>query len=267
MSQGIGTQLRDARLARGLEVGDIADALKIRRSHVVAMESENFAALGASPYVRGHLRNYAREVGLDPEQIVGAWDREHGGLAVGAHDIAATTSVSASRPREPLPRWIVVTGLLVVVLGALALIGSLGNRTPDTGDTVVSSTVAPTATSTPTAPSNAPTSQPAGTPAPAATPTPTPIPTPTPDGVELLLAFEQDVWMAIDVDGAPHPKSQTVFRAGAVLTIQGDQVVEIRYGNAGGVDVELNGERLGTPGASGQVVNVTYTVDGPTVAA
>lgn len=254
MSEGIGNQLRDARIARGMEIGDIADALKIRRSHVVAMESENFAALGASPYVRGHLRNYARHVGLDPEEIVGAWDREHGGLAIGAHDIATTTSVSTSTPREPLPRWIVVSGLLVVVLVALALIGQFGNRTPDTAP-VATPTPAPTSTQTAVAPTAEPTP----------TPTPAPTPTPTPTGVELLLAFEQDVWMAIDVDGAAHPQSQTVFTAGEVLTLSGSEVIEIRYGNAGGVEVELNGERLGAPGDPGQVLNVTYTVDGATV--
>lgn len=257
MSQPIGTLLRDARLARGEEIGDVADALKIRRSHVVAMESENFSALGAAPYVRGHLRNYARHVGLDPERIVGTWDAEHGGLLVGAQDIATTSKVSTSRPKGPMPRWIVVTGLIVVVLAALAAIGRLGTRNPEQ---------VPVATATDPTPGPSASAVPGATPppttAPSATATPTPTPTPTPEGVSLLLAFEQPVWMRIVVDGAPHPQSQTTFQPGDVLTLEGDQSIELRYGDAGGVEVELNGERLGRPGDTGQVVDVRYTPEG-----
>lgn len=262
MSQAIGTMLRDARVERGEEIGEVADALKIRRSHVVAMESENFSALGAAPYVRGHLRNYARHLGLDADQVVALWDTEHGGLSVEAHGLATTSKVSATRPRDPIPRWIVVAGLVVVVLAALAAIGQLGDRSPEQAPVAVSPTAtgvpdpASTSTSTSTAtsePTRSPTSE----------PTPTPTPTPTPEGVNVLLAFQERVWVSIEVDGAAHPQSQTSFEPGEVLNLEGNERIQIRYGNAGGVDVEFNGERLGAPGDAGEVVDVAYTPDGP----
>lgn len=264
MSNGIGSTLRDARLARGEDLSEVAEALKIRRSHVVALESENFGALGAATYARGHLRNYARYLGLDPLALLAAYDAEYGRPDQGVHDLSGS-SMASSRPREPLPRWIVVSGLVVVLLVALALIGMLGDRTPpvaiDTGEPTTAPTSG-TASPAPETPTAAPTATPEATPSATPSPSPSPSPSPTPQGVRLLLAFEQDVWMAITVDGAPHPRSQTTFAAGDVLEIDADEVVEVRYGNAGGVSVELNGERLGPPGNPGEVVDVSYTPEG-----
>ncbi len=281
VSIGIGDTLQAARLARGEDLVQVAEALKIRRSHVVAMESENFAALGATPYARGHLRNYARYLGLDDVAIINAYDNQFRREDQGAiQDVADTTMRSSASPREPMPRWIVVTGVLVLLLAGIALIGRFGNSTPDAASPDLGGvpSVAPSVTPTPSAASEAPSEQadagpaapspgpttPSSTPAttPSPTPSPPPSPSPTIDGVELFLAFEDDCWLAITVDGAAHPESQTVQKAGETMTLEADDEVVVRYGNAGGVDVEFNGERLGSPGTGGEVVEVTYTPEG-----
>jgi cytoskeleton protein RodZ len=87
-----------------------------------------------------------------------------------------------------------------------------------------------------------------------------PEPEPTFDGVELLLAFEE----------RPGPRSastaascfeQTV-EAGETRALRGRPRGRVRFGNAGGVRVQLNGEDLGAPGGRGQVVTVVYTPEG-----
>ncbi len=264
VSIGIGDTLQAARLARGEELAQVAEQLKIRRSHVMAMESENFAALGATPYARGHLRNYARYLGLDDVAIINAYDNQFHREDRGAiREVAETSMRSTAAPREPLPRWLVVAGVIVTLLAGIAMIGRFGNKTPETAPTdnlavpSVAPSTAPTPTAVPTGTASA-TSEPAPTP----TPSPTPSPTPTFDGVNLFLAFEQDCWIAITVDGATHPESSTVQFAGETLTLEGEDEITVRYGNAGGATVEFNGERLGSPGDSGEVVELTYTPEG-----
>ncbi len=269
VSIGIGDTLQAARLARGEDLAQVAEQLKIRRSHVMAMESENFAALGATPYARGHLRNYARYLGLDDVAIVSAYDNQFRREERGAiQEVAGTSMRSTATPREPLPRWLVVAGVIVTLLAGIALIGRFGNATPETAspsDTLAVPSVAPSTAPTPTAAPSATasaTSEPAAAPTPTPTPSPTPSPTPTFDGVNLFLAFEQDCWIAITVDGAAHPESSTVQFAGETLTLEGEDEITVRYGNAGGATVEFNGERLGSPGDSGEVVELTYTPEG-----
>lgn len=267
VSIGIGDTLQAARLARGEDLAQVAEQLKIRRSHVMAMESENFAALGATPYARGHLRNYARYLGLDDVAIINAYDNQFHREERGAiHEVAGTSMRSTAAPREPLPRWLVVAGVIVTLLAGIALIGRLGNKTPETASPADNPAVPSVAPSTVPTPTTAPTGRASGTselaPTPTPTPSPTPSPTPTFDGVNLFLAFEQDCWIAITVDGATHPESSTVQLAGETLTLEGEDEITVRYGNAGGATVEFNGERLGSPGDSGEVVELTYTPEG-----
>jgi cytoskeleton protein RodZ len=67
--RGIGARLRAAREKRGLTVLQAAERLHLDSRVVQALEAEDFAALGADVYVRGHLRRYAEAVGESPAQL------------------------------------------------------------------------------------------------------------------------------------------------------------------------------------------------------
>ena len=66
----IGSELRAARKARGLTVEQVAALTRIRHSYLEAIERNDFDVLPAPIYTRGFLAAYAREVGLDPRDIV-----------------------------------------------------------------------------------------------------------------------------------------------------------------------------------------------------
>lgn len=70
---GLGERLRSARKARAISVAQVADALKVEESSVLALEAERFAELGAPVFVRGHLRRYSELVGLSPEAVLEAY--------------------------------------------------------------------------------------------------------------------------------------------------------------------------------------------------
>lgn len=61
----IGSTLRSAREAKGLELKDIAEVLKIRRLYLDAIENGDPAELPGLAYFEGYLKNYAKLLGLN----------------------------------------------------------------------------------------------------------------------------------------------------------------------------------------------------------
>jgi cytoskeleton protein RodZ len=66
---GTGARLRGAREHQGLTVVQAAEKLYVDARTLEALEAEDFAALGADVYVRGHLRRYAELIGESPGEL------------------------------------------------------------------------------------------------------------------------------------------------------------------------------------------------------
>ena len=77
-SDSPGSALRDARDAAGLGVSDVATRLKVPNLVVENIEAERLEALPARVFVHAYVRNYADLVGLDPEEMVSAYDQKIG---------------------------------------------------------------------------------------------------------------------------------------------------------------------------------------------
>ena len=73
---GLGVELRDARLARGLSLEDAQRATRIARRYLEALESEDFSVLPAPVFARGFLRSYAQFLGLDADTLVARFPGE-----------------------------------------------------------------------------------------------------------------------------------------------------------------------------------------------
>jgi cytoskeletal protein RodZ len=72
----VAEQLRQAREARGLTIGQLADVTKIRTDHVRALEEGNYGVFSAPVYIRGFARTIASVVKLDPQKLVADVDAE-----------------------------------------------------------------------------------------------------------------------------------------------------------------------------------------------
>jgi cytoskeleton protein RodZ len=86
----LGTELRKGRERRGMSLAVLAATTKIGIATLQAMERGDFARLPGGVFTRGFLRAYAREVGLDPEEVVRQYLAEF----------------EPSRPAEPTPQGI-----------------------------------------------------------------------------------------------------------------------------------------------------------------
>ena len=67
---GIGMALRDARLRRNLSLAEISALLRIRESHLEAIELEDFDQLPGNVYAIGFIRTYAQYLDLNEGELV-----------------------------------------------------------------------------------------------------------------------------------------------------------------------------------------------------
>ena len=65
-----GATLRAAREMHGLSIDDVAQQLKLAPRQVQALEDDEYGKLPGRTFVRGFVRNYARFIGLDADDVV-----------------------------------------------------------------------------------------------------------------------------------------------------------------------------------------------------
>lgn len=70
---GLGERLRSARKARALTLEQAAFTLRLEVPVLRALEDERYEALGAAVFVRGHLKAYAKLLGLSEEAVLAAY--------------------------------------------------------------------------------------------------------------------------------------------------------------------------------------------------
>ncbi|MBL8263870.1 MAG: helix-turn-helix domain-containing protein [Xanthomonadaceae bacterium] len=84
--RGIGERLRQARVRAGITPAEAGAKLKMPTHVIEALEREDWSKIGAPVFVRGHLRSYAKLLGLPADAI------------------AANVAVPAAKAAELVPR-------------------------------------------------------------------------------------------------------------------------------------------------------------------
>jgi cytoskeleton protein RodZ len=85
----IGSSLRNARERNELTLAHLATKTKIPVAILHALEANDFDKVPRGIFLRGFLRAYAAEVGLDPNQVVTQFLLENGTAAAAAADTAS----------------------------------------------------------------------------------------------------------------------------------------------------------------------------------
>lgn len=240
-----GTWLRRQRELREISLRDVAERTKISLRYLEAMEDDRFDLLPAPVFAKGFLREYARYIGLSPDEVVNHYLSAHGLDGSGA---AAEEPVVDHAPARRRGRLLIV--LLAVLLG-LALAAAVYFYLQQRGDEAVPGPAAPGAAETgslalaspPVLPAAMPVGSDGG---------------PSPEGpkspIEVTLDFTRDCWVEATVDGKPTIAEQRV--AGEALQISAQQEVILKLGNAAGVEAQVNGQLLPLPAVTeGQVLS------------
>lgn len=112
----LGEELRAAREARHLALHKAAQEMHVGDEILQQLEQDNYAALGAPIFVHGHLRNYARLLGLSPDEVLAKYDQASGRLAPPPLVTQRTDNMSRMWRGIGLPvSSIVVIAVLVVL--------------------------------------------------------------------------------------------------------------------------------------------------------
>ncbi len=250
----IGETLSSARAARGSTIEDVAAATCIRATVIASMEADDFAPCGGSVYARGHLRSIAAVLGLDPAPLVAEFDRDHGWAPAPMTMPGLDRATAARAERRRRPNWTAAMAAALVVVCVVAGVHLL--RSP--GDRPGAFTV-PQLTSSPAA--KVPSARPSTRPAPP--PPSDAVAQIDPNMVTVQVRVPTDKsWISItNATGAR--LFQGVLTAGASRVFRDATQLRLIIGNAGAVDLVVNGRDLGPPGAMGAVTRVVFNPGDP----
>lgn len=240
----VGQALAEARMAAGLSIEDVAATTRIRAALVQAIEQDDYSGCGGSFYARAHVRTIARLVDADADFLVEEYDRQHGAPPTSAQELAAPATLAHpadAQTRRPASRW-AAAAIGVVAILVIVLIGQWALRGSDNGGNQTEPKPTPSRTSDkPTAPSSTHPSTSASS-----SSKPPPPPSTTPSGVSLAVQVTVRSWVqATSSEGVEI--YQGVLEAGQSKTFTDATGLTMRFGNAGGVTVSLNGQPAKRP--------------------
>lgn len=259
---GCGEQLRKAREAAGLSLGEVAGQLRMPVQVVAALETEQWERLGAPVFVRGQLRSYARLLGVD---IDGLLEQARLAPVEPPKLVSHTHTPRLKRAAENLGRravYVVITAVLAVPIWYV-ISSTSSNAPPSTASLdvvppaeVVAEAPAAQAPAAPVAAaqqdgpyiaSMAPAMNRPAAPAPAAA---------------LALTFKGDSWVEISApDGSVVEKA--LIPAGQTRSFAAGQVGRMVLGNAAEVEVQqASGSVDLGPYKRGNVARFTVSSDG-----
>jgi cytoskeleton protein RodZ len=127
--ESAGARLTAERRSLGLSLGDIARQLKLSVRQVEALERDDYAVFAGPVFVRGFLRNYAKLLSLNPDELVAAATPSPVVLTAPVREIEdeRRTSSNPERSRR-IFTGIVIAALIVVAVVLLASNASRDRR-------------------------------------------------------------------------------------------------------------------------------------------
>lgn len=240
---GVGQMLRLAREEKEWSLLETEEITKIRVRYIQALEEEEFGILPGATYVKGYLRTYAKQLGLNPDEIIELYS-----ISIKpevAPVIEVPESIAKSRPFwvRPVVIGSMALAAIALAIGIRTLSQPKGTQDPAYTSPPLISAPAPETTTPPPSVSEVPEQTYSSPPDVVAS---------TQDGLTAQLVFTQACWLEVQIDGqAPF---QGTFAAGTSKEIKGTDKIElVSIGNAGGLTVTLNGKTLPNLGNSGEV--------------
>ena len=270
----VGDILRKERERQKLTLADIERGTSIRSLYIEHIEQGNLKGLPGMVYAKGFVRNYAAFLHLDAEQMVQQFVAEHDStpaqvpapapapepeavpeeeprrISLSDLDDASLSSISIGDDKSSymgifgkLAVGFIV--LIAVVGGSVALLSYINAPAKEPSEV---SQQAP-------APAPAPAAHTAAPAAPAADDKTKPAA----QEVQVSMRLTDHCWAEVQVDG------KTVFEGmlekGKTEHWKGKETVVLRAGNAGAVELTVNGKNLGKLGNKGEVVERRFTKD------
>jgi cytoskeleton protein RodZ len=253
-----GEELRREREIRGISLKEISDATKISKRFLEAIERNDHKTLPAPVFTRGFVREYARYLGLNAEEMVTRYNYGASGddrIEQSAH-LHSLVQPQPQPPREPKgipPLYARIDRniyLLIAIVVALSLVTWWALRFKREARAEAIDAVSHSATASP-----------AGAPAPHAAPVKppsaavaAPAPTPADDLMHLTMDLTDDSWVTLKADGKTVVNDE--LKSGDHRTFEArNQFFFSTVGNPDALTMTLNDIKIPTLGKHGRAVH------------
>jgi cytoskeleton protein RodZ len=225
----VGNSLREIRKASGFSVSELSARTRIPESVIEDLEHDDFSSCGGTAYARGHIRNIASICGVSADEVLTKFESQTIPLNKSIRELLNENNVTLSRPSKKKVSWKSLAGVAAGVF-IFALVGGL----------IVTSSNSPISPITGTSQSE------------------TDSVATRDDGVTVTLrAINGLSWVAVS-DSSGTTLFSGRIRQGEEQSFQDDQLIYLVLGNAGALELIVNGENLGTAGAVGEVVRLEF---------
>jgi len=240
----LGEFLQKAREDAGFSIDELAHIVNLRPGLVRSMESNDFLPCGGDTYARGHIRNIAQAVSANTRELLDMYEAEHSVDSRSIHSQLVDNNAAAIRSENRKLSWKVLVGAslsVVVLIGVAQFALSAIDSEPAVTSMIIEEIE----------PSQAP------------TPSPTPTPTTSVNssavtsGLTLTIAATRGNSNIDVVTGVASIYKGPLFQ-GESKSFVGENSISIYLGNAGDLDLTLNGEKLAPLGDRNQEIRKTF---------
>jgi cytoskeletal protein RodZ len=240
----LGEFLQKAREDAGFSVDELAHIVNLRPGLIRSMESNDFLPCGGDTYARGHIRNISQIVGSNAKELLAIYDADHSVDSRSIHSQLVDNNAAAIRGENRKLSWKVLVGasLSVVVLIGIAQFALSAIESDPVVTSIVVEEVEPTQT-------------------------PIPSPTPTATSTAISSAATSELTLTIAAtrgNSNIHVVTEgvSVYKGplfqGESKSFVGENSISIYLGNAGDLDLTLNGEKLAPLGDRNQEIRKTF---------
>lgn len=226
-----GTWLRRQREIREIPLREIAEVTKISVRYLEALEQDRFDVLPAPVFAKGFLREYARFVGLDPDEVINSYltTQQEAEDAVEEEARAGEATSSSSS--------MLMGAGVIVLLGLVAGLIYYSERFRGKERQEPPPIAAPPVQAAPP-------------------PAPVPVLEPPDEVVQttplvVTMDFTEDCWVEAEVDG--ERRLSELHVQGESLRMEAQERVVLTLGNPSGVRIERNGRPFNPEVRTGRV--------------
>ena len=234
--ESLGKYFKRERESKKISLKEVAEDTKVREHILRAIEEDQHDLLPSYTYIRGFLLSYARFLRLDANKVLSLYQR---GLE---------EEPVPDPPKRP-PKKILWNKKQTWVVGGIIVASLIGfyffspylfktSLKPAPEKPVVEETLPLTPSPSLTETSSIPGGNP----------------------FSLQLKAVEETWVSLQVNG--QSEKEMTFKPGEGISVQASDRIRMILGNAGGLDLILNGKRMEKFGKSGEVITLIFTSQG-----
>jgi cytoskeleton protein RodZ len=273
--ESLGKYLKNQRESKQISLREVAKNTRVREHVLRAIEEDQHHLLPPATYVKGFLLAYAKYLKLDSNDVLLRYERVLKGETI------APASVQSPRPKREIPptqaskpkhkilwntkqTWVVV-GVVVASFVIFYFFSPYASRPPTEPTPGKLVEMKPPIASSPPvlATTQPPERKPVVQEKKPLTPS-APVATTTSvqekKAISLQLKAIEETWVSLQADD--QSGKEMILKPGEGITVQASDRILMKLGNAGGLDLVLNGKPLGKFGKSGEVLTLIVTSKG-----